>query len=375
MKLPAFIFSNKLLYRFLRHFAFWAGISLFAFSFMLNEGYSPAINIFDTFKSIIQFIPFILSTEIPYCYLVVYAVVPRYFLSKKYKVFLLYLFLINLIFLIHATCHFYYVYVVSLGEEKYSFMWNDTISFFTKGPPAVCITFLSLKFYKTWYLKQEEKQMLIKTNADAEIMLLKAQVHPHFLFNTLNNIYSFVLIKSPQALLLVRNLSDILKYMINDCDAALVPLQKEVKMLQDYIALEKVRYGDRLNIEVTVTGDCADKMITPLLLIPFVENAFKHGSSKMLDKPFIKMNIQIQESTLYFSLVNNKPLADNNNNTKKGIGLTNVKKRLQLLYPGKHSLQIESTRDTFMVEMQIPLHENVLPKEDISLKGMVPVNA
>ena len=369
MKLPAFIFSNKFLYRFLRHLAFWAGRFLFAFSFILSKRYSPAINIFDVSKSIIQFIPFILIIEMPYCYLVVYAVVPRYFLSKKYKAFCFVFFITTLIFLIYSTLLLYHVYGVP-PEEKYLFMWNDTIVFLTNGPPAVCITFLSLKFFKAWYLKQEEKQMLIKANADAEIKLLKAQVHPHFLFNTLNNIYSFILAKSPQAKIMVKKLSSMLHYIIEECEQPLVLLSKEINMINDYIELEKVRYGNNLNIEMKITND-TNKLIAPLLMIPFIENSFKHGTSKMLANPWIKLNIEVNEGTLYFSLVNSKPEVEINATNKKGIGLNNVKKRLELLYPEKHYLQIESTKDTFIVEMQIPVQENNLIKDDVIIEEAV----
>ena len=250
----------------------------------------------------------------------------------------------------------YHVYGVP-PEEKYLFMWNDTIVFLTNGPPAVCITFLSLKFFKAWYLKQEEKQMLIKANADAEIKLLKAQVHPHFLFNTLNNIYSFILAKSPQAKIMVKKLSSMLHYIIEECEQPLVLLSKEINMINDYIELEKVRYGNNLNIEMKITND-TNKLIAPLLMIPFIENSFKHGTSKMLANPWIKLNIEVNEGTLYFSLLNSKPEVEINANNKKGIGLNNVKKRLELLYFKKHYLQIESTKDTFIVNIRLPLQGN-----------------
>ena len=122
--------------------------------------------------------------------------------------------------------------------------------------------------------------MLDKETANAELQLLKSEIHPHFLFNTLNNIYSSILNKSSNAKGLVIKLSDTLKYMIYDCEAPLVPLEEELKMIEDYIGLEKVRYGKRLNMEVEIKGDYRNKLIAPLLLIPFIENCFKHGAVK-----------------------------------------------------------------------------------------------
>lgn len=145
-----------------------------------------------------------------------------------------------------------------------------------------------------------------------------------------------------------------------------MPLRKEIKLITDYIELEKVRYGNQLQIEVSIIA--GEKcLITPLLIIPFVENSFKHGTSKMLTNPWIKLNIETRENALYFSLSNSKPVAAINPNGKNGIGLSNVKKRLALLYPQKHLLQIELTENTFTVNMQIPL---VKVAEEIAMASL-----
>lgn len=204
------------------------------------------------------------------------------------------------------------------------------------------------------HLKEEEKRILVKANAETEIELLKAQIHPHFLFNTLNNIYSFTLNRSPKAKKLTSDLTGIMKYMMNDCNVELIALAKEIKMLLHYIELEKVRYGNLLLIQTDIRGDYKNKTITPLLMIPFAENSFKHGASKMLKDPWIKLFIQADETVLHFSLSNSKP-PDKSVSKKGGIGLRNVRKRLELLYPQNHLLTIESTENTFMVNMQIPL--------------------
>ena len=195
--------------------------------------------------------------------------------------------------------------------------------------------------------------------ASAELQLLKAQVHPHFLFNTLNNIYAFTITKSPIAADLVDKLFGILHYMILEGQNMWVPLKKEIKLIQDYISLEKVRYGDRLNINVNIQGNAENKFIAPLLMIPFVENSFKHGSSKMLTHPKVELSIIIEGAQLIFILRNNKPNSHTQEcqSNKGGIGLKNTAKRLQLLYPDKHNLKIESTDTSFSVYMNITLKE------------------
>jgi LytS/YehU family sensor histidine kinase len=127
-------------------------------------------------------------------------------------------------------------------------------------------------------------------------------------------------------------------------------------MIQDYIALEQIRYGDRLNLNMHIQGTAKDKLISPLLLIPFVENSFKHGTSRMLTHPWVRLDIHIEKDFLEFKLTNNKPEYNSESPGKKGIGLNNVKKRLQLLYPETHSLNIVESEMSYEVFMKIDLH-------------------
>ena len=173
--------------------------------------------------------------------------------------------------------------------------------------PLICGLFISLKTLKNWYQKQLENETLTKEKANAELQLLKAQIHPHFLFNTLNNIYSFTLTDLLLRQSLFRKLSDMLNYMITDCNRVSVPLEKEIQLLKDYIGLEKVRYGDRLDIQMHINGDYNNKMIAPLLMIPFVENCFKHGASVMRGKQWMHLIINVTDEHLDFNLSNSKP--------------------------------------------------------------------
>ena len=216
---------------------------------------------------------------------------------------------------------------------------------------------LTIKYYKDWYKKQKQSEILTLENTQAELQLLRAQVHPHFLFNTLNNIYSYALTESPHAAELVDKLSGMIDYMITEGEKSYVPLEKEIRLIKDYIGLEKVRYGDRLDMHIEIKGDYKHKIIAPLLMIPFVENCFKHGASKMRGSQWIKMQIEIKDSQLNFKLSNSKPDEPMNLDNKRGIGLANVKKRLKLLYPANHILKIESTNESYHVFLQVALQE------------------
>jgi hypothetical protein len=221
--------------------------------------------------------------------------------------------------------------------------------------PAVGGAALGIKLVKRWWLKQKEAQQLAMAKTSAELQLLKAQVHPHFLFNTLNNIYSFTLNASPKAPQAVKKLSSLLHYIIYECNQPFVPLEKELTMIKDYMGLERIRYGDQMDMQIDIRGNYSGKMIAPLLLIPFVENSFKHGTSKMLSRPSINLNIIVENETLYFMINNSKPEEYTRPLNNRGIGLLNVQKRLQLLYPDDHQLTVTEEAEHFSVLLQINL--------------------
>ena len=221
--------------------------------------------------------------------------------------------------------------------------------------PIVAGFALMIKLMKRWWLKQKETEQLANEKTKAELQLLKAQIHPHFLFNTLNNIYFFTLSGSPKAPEMINKLSGLLHYILNECNQPLVPLQKEITMIHDYTALEKIRYGEQMAMTIDIQEDGTERLIAPLLLIPFVENSFKHGASRMLTNPWVKLRISVENNMLHFLIMNSRPIDEEPQLTKGNIGLKNVKKRLQLLYPGAHELNIVSELESFAVYLKIRL--------------------
>jgi len=221
--------------------------------------------------------------------------------------------------------------------------------------PTVVGFVLAIKLLKNWWLKQKEAAQAAREKINAELQLLKSQVHPHFLFNTLNNIYSFIINDSPDAPVAIRKLSSLLRYIVYECNQPLVKLEKELKMIRGYIDLEKIRYGESFNMRLQIRGNPNDKMICPLLLIPFLENSFKHGASEMLTHPWVNLDILIDEQVLHFNLSNSKPTWAGEKTITKGLGLRNVKKRLAILYPGVHELNIIDDVMSFSVSLKLPL--------------------
>lgn len=358
MKIHDLIFSEKITFRISRHLLFWIlrYISLYLWFLSVSYVAPDPENLNKLSLSPAVLVPYLLIDAV-FCYSVVYWLLPHFLLKTRYQLFgyiLSVLIIITFIIKLQYTLRIYSEANLP-AENSYITFWLQGVYFINGGPHVICGLFIAFKMLKTWFIKEEEKVSIARANADAELQLLKAQVHPHFLFNTLNNIYSFTLSKKPLAAALVLKLTDTLKYMINECEAPLVPLEKELKMIEDYIGLEKVRYSDRLNMHMEITGDYRDKLIAPLLLIPFVENSFKHGTSQMLEHPWIKLHIAILENTLDFRLSNSKPVSLDSVNGRRGIGLNNVQKRLQLLYPGGYILEIDERPDSYDIRLRIPL--------------------
>jgi LytS/YehU family sensor histidine kinase len=217
---------------------------------------------------------------------------------------------------------------------------------------AACIIFL----FKHWVKKQQEWLQAEKEKVTAELQLLKAQVHPHFLFNTLNNIYSFSLTNSPKTPELILKLSSLLSYMLYDCKAEQVLLEKEIEVMKDYVDLERERYGNKMEISWNVAGEVEGKYTAPLLLLPFLENAFKHGTSEQLEKPWLSVDLVVKQNSVKCKVANSKnefvPVSQH------GIGIENVKKRLAFLYPGKHELKINDEGEFFVVSLLLELTSN-----------------
>jgi two-component system, LytTR family, sensor kinase len=209
-----------------------------------------------------------------------------------------------------------------------------------------------LKFTVDWFLNERIQRDLENQRLSAELAFLKSQINPHFLFNSLNSIYSLAYQRSettPEAIL---KLSEIMRYMLYECNDNKVDLVKELQYLQNYIDLQKIRFGDKAFIDFKIVGKIENQQIVPLLLIAFIENGFKHGVANNPLTP-IRLLIDVDEGHLHFYMQNKKHT--NNRDEMGGIGLNNVKRRLNLLYPGKYNLEINDETDTYTVELSLVL--------------------
>ncbi len=361
-----FIFSDERKYRIRRHLAFWTFWWIFQgflYSFVSSYGliaYYKRLPV-----SMLESLIF-LTSHIFLAYALIYFVIPKYLLAQKYwhtAIVTIICFLVTALLSTLLT-----IFVIDnlrlymMGDDYLSVPFRKTtISFHLamlaglRGGLTVGGIAAAIKLMKHWYVKEQRNLQLQKENAESQLQLLKAQVHPHFLFNTLNNIYSFTQNTSPVAAKMVTGLSGLLRYMLYDCNLPLVPLSKELKMVEDYIHLEQTRYGNRLEVHLDLPANTNDLYIAPLLLLPFVENCFKHGTSNVLEDPWINLQVTLEQNTMQMKLVNGKTSENSSPPKRTGIGIINVQKRLELLYAGKHQLAITNDADVFVVNLKLEL--------------------
>ncbi|MBN9350980.1 MAG: histidine kinase [Chitinophagaceae bacterium] len=241
-----------------------------------------------------------------------------------------------------------------------------------RGPLTFCYLCLTtsaavpmvIKFFKYWNKKQQDWLNAQEERMVAELQLLKAQVHPHFLFNTLNNIYSFSLENSPKTPGLILKLSNLLSYMLYDCRSAEVRLEKELEIMKNYIELERERYDKRIDISWKVSGEVRNTFIAPLMMLPFLENAFKHGTSEQIEKSWLSVDIAVTGNKLKVKIANSKNEFSKYYN--HGIGIANIRKRLQFIYPDNHELKISDESDFFVVALKIRLSGLAVPQRSFN---------
>ncbi|GAB3490401.1 histidine kinase [Spirosoma knui] len=363
-----FVFSNKPRYRLARHGLFWLAWTLFfaiTYSFLpagylIRTGIAPALALLKGVVVAAIDAMLFMPAHMLLTYSIMYWLMPRFLFKGRYGWVIVHLLLIIVMAaLFSATLTVFVVDPTRVNMGIVPHTSGNTFSFAMMAGMRGGITIggfaAAIKLAKVWYLKQEAFKQIEREKLQAELQLLKSQIHPHFLFNTLNNLYAFTLRKSDQSPAVVLKLSELLSYMLYDCNAPEVSLEKEITFMQNYIGLEQLRYGDRLDMSVTISGDYQDKLIAPLLLVPFLENAFKHGTSEQLEQAWMHLDLSVQDDRLKFKLINSREVTSHDDTYVGGIGLQNVKKRLELLYPNRYNLRIKAEDETFMVTLTLTL--------------------
>jgi len=278
--------------------------------------------------------------------------IPKFLDKKKYAAYAIVI-LITLIFWglgKYGIGLLFKPYVLIRMHETIGFWQYFVGTIFT----SLMFIFLStvLKFTTDWFLNERIQRNLENQRLSAELSFLKSQINPHFLFNSLNSIYSLAYQRSETTPDAILKLSEIMRYMLYECNDNEVSLEKELQYLQNYIELQKIRFGKKAYIDFKINGKVDGQQIVPLLLIAFIENAFKHGVANDPGSA-IRLLIEVDESHLYFFIQNRKH--NNNKDNLGGIGLINVKRRLDLLYPNRYKLDIIDGKETYTCELTLDL--------------------
>lgn len=332
--------------RVLQHILFWVAHLVFYATLYgsFEENYGQ------TFLEEFIYLP----VKIIFTYFMMYYLLPRYLLGGKYAAFFILLlissFAAGIVQRYLAFNFDYPIYYPEALKDRFFYLPKIVKMFVAIYPAA--FTAVAIKLLKYWYANQHAQQVLTQEKLQAELNFLKTQIHPHFLFNTLNNLYALTLKKSDLAPEMVLKLSELINYMLYECKGDEVLLSKEVKFLRNYVDIEKMRYGDKLEVDIRVTGETDTHTIAPLIILPFVENCFKHGASEELEHSWVKVAIERDNERLVIKVENNK-VSGNGHAKSEGIGIHNVKRRLDLLYPGRYDLKIINGEETFLVILSI----------------------
>lgn len=333
----------------LLHLLFWIGV-LFFYTYFFGVNSSR-------YEDSFVFSLFLMPITIATTYVATYKLIPDYLITKKYSRFALYsvyTFIISA-YLISVSIFFSLIYI---SNFEYSEMNPATknIIFICTAVYLVVFVVSGFKLLKL-NLKQASKTRVLETKIletqlklkEQELNYLKMQIHPHFLFNTLNTMYGFALKKANETPDMILKLSNLLDYLLYQAEKPFVLLSEEIAHIKDYIELEKMRFNDKLDIQIDVDTDLQDITIAPMLLLPFVENSFKHGSIQD-DVLSISIIVTTDSGKIHFRITNTN--TEHSSNTG-GLGLENIKKRLELLYPDQYELSIDNTNDMYSVSLQL----------------------
>ncbi|MCE1189566.1 MAG: histidine kinase [Ignavibacteria bacterium] len=293
-----------------------------------------------------------------------YFLVPDYLLTRRYTLFILFSLLsavffttcLKVVFFRYLIEHYYTLEGIGSyyrsGFFYLPFYLSHLLELYT-----VTFVFGFVKTFRNWNEARLNAIRLKQENTEAEMKFLRSQLNPHFLFNVLNSLYSLALKNSGQTADMVLRLSSMMDFILHESGNTTILFSKELKLIEDYIELEKLRYGNRLQLVMKVRGCESDFFIAPLIIFPFIENSFKHGASTNIENPAISIDIEFREGRLDVKISNTKGGRKDEigRNYNEGIGLKNVTRRLDLTYPGQYSLNIEKDESNFSVHLLLNL--------------------
>lgn len=356
-----FIFSNMRGERILRHFVFWLAWWIYfagTYHYYVQVG-QQKIQYNDLSRIHILQTIILLAIHMASCYYFIRIVLPHFLARRNYfalaaEVVLLVTFLLAAGYFTHTRIFTYIdpTYCDRLAVAKNTFWWISINSGLLTSIKIIA-TASVIVLAKTWYLKQKEEGRILNEKFITDLKLLRAQVRPEFLFASLEHIYQYARNKSPHTMELLLKFSDLLSYLLYECDEAKLALEKELSMMKEYMTMEKMRFDRNLEMEIAIKGDAGNKTIAPLLLLPFIENSFMQCKSAK-EQAWINLELSIDDDVFTMKLMNGVTPGDVEQADLPGE-IINVKKRLQLLYPDNHELKIYKEQEICMTLLKITL--------------------
>jgi len=340
-----FLFSQRVQYRLLRHLLFFCLATLLFTLIVLKQGGEKDFLrvLYTVFLNALVFFS--------YAYITIFLIIPEFILKNRL--------LSGMLIFILVGIGLSAIKLLGSGEIFYSSLAPENIEetgFFnlryiivnTKDMTFIVAGFCVAKYAKDYLYAEKIRRNLEERNKEAQNKLLQSQFNPHFLFNTINNLYALSLLDPGKTKEVIARFKKVLEYVTEKSQKRFVRVDDELVLLENYIQLEKMRYGDRLDVQLSASGDFKEELVPPLVFFVLVENCFEHGSSLDAGNPWIRIKLSKDKGKLEFITENSKPHnGSNGKSSREGISLTNLHKRLKLLYEDRYLLKIENSEDTF----------------------------
>jgi two-component system, LytTR family, sensor kinase len=345
----SFIFSNKPAVRVLRHVLFWATDIV---SYLIVSSANTEVNSHLVYSILLK-IPLVAAVA----YFILYYIIPEF--SKRPNNGKLFLWIIGMLLFLGIGIRYYKLLVINplIDPNLQNFhVWEFSriVGEIFSGMVVICMAVV-IKLIKNRTELQQSNQQLTVEKKTAELNFLKAQMQPHFLFNTLNTLYSETIQESGKAQQVVLYLSGLLRFILDECNKPFIPLSNEIRVIKDFIALEQLRHGSRLTVTFNVLDVNPKMMISPLIFLPFVENSFKHTLSTIRGKIYISITITMQGDQVSMEIENDKGDPPKHvNGHEPGKGIANVKRQLELLYGKDYKLELNDSEKLYRVSLIIP---------------------
>ena len=369
MKGYQFIFSNRPLYRLLRHFAFWT-VFIFHYSLqnMLIGGTHEAIH-FRTIPAIIQYDAFFVPAFVISAYFFMYLIIPRFLFQKKITGFVLAFSGLMALNLISASYTGILYIHVSTGTPYDKINFDDNkFNFIVNGfwiPLIVMGLSGGIRLTKKWVLQQKANELLVKQKISREVKLLKTQIHPRFLFHSLNSLEDKMKKKQADSPGLILKLADILSYILYESEMDYVPVGKEIEVIGEYMELQKSNFPDSLRANLEINIPSFNLYIAPLILLPFVETSFEYLTMKDHSDKNINVMINANEETLFFSLTCFEEYSSDNNSSQQQVW-ADISRRIESLYPNNHQLLLKSDSQGIRIELVLNMNGSAGNQHTIS---------